>query len=78
MEQTIPPAECSIISFEREWTETARETFCAFLNSHGGRVYFGVSEDASVLGVEEPNDSEKSQLHTQIRDASFSRRVFSN
>ena len=56
MEQTIPPAECSIISFEREWTETARETFCAFLNSHGGRVYFGVSEDASVLGVEEPNE----------------------
>lgn len=55
MEQTIPPAECSIISFEREWTETARETFCAFLNSHGGRIYFGVGEDASVLGVEEPD-----------------------
>lgn len=56
MEQTIPPAECSIISFEREWTETARETFCAFLNSHGGRIYFGVGEDASVLGVEEPDE----------------------
>jgi len=38
MEQTIPPAESSIVEFKREWTETARETFCAFLNSHGGRV----------------------------------------
>ena len=59
MEQIIPPAECSIISFEREWTENARETFCAFLNSHGGSVYFGVGEDASVLGVAEPDEIER-------------------
>lgn len=56
MEQKIPPAECSIISFQKEWTETARETFCAFLNSHGGRVYFGVSDDASVVGIDKPEE----------------------
>lgn len=56
MEQKIPPAQCSIISFQKEWTETARETFCAFLNSHGGRVYFGVSDDASVVGIDKPEE----------------------
>lgn len=56
MEQTIPPAESSIVEFKREWTETVRETFCAFLNSHGGRVYFGVSDDASVVGIDKPDE----------------------
>ncbi len=55
MEQTIPPAESSIVEFKREWTETARETFCAFLNSHGGRVYFGVSDDSSIDGIDKPD-----------------------
>ena len=56
MEQTIPPAESSIVEFKREWTETARETFCAFLNSHGGRVYFGVSDDSSIVGIDKPDE----------------------
>ena len=56
MEPTIPPAESSIVEFKREWTETVRETFCAFLNSHGGRVYFGVSDDASVVGIDKPDE----------------------
>lgn len=62
MEQTIPPAESSIVEFKREWTETARETFCAFLNSHGGRVYFGVSDDSSIVGIDKPDEISRTVL----------------
>lgn len=56
MAPTIPPAESSVVEFKREWTETVRETFCSFLNSHGGRVYFGVSDDEIVVGIDKTDE----------------------
>lgn len=51
----IPPAEDIITEFKREWSETAKGTFCSFLNTSGGRVFFGVADDGKVVGVDDPD-----------------------
>ena len=44
------------------------ETFCAFLNTHGGEVYFGVADDGRVVGVRSPEDVVRS-VHSVMRSA---------
>ena len=44
------------------------ETFCAFLNTHGGEVYFGVADDGRVVGVRSPEDVVRS-VHAVIKSS---------
>ena len=64
----IPPAAGIITEFREGWTESAMETFCAFLNTHGGEVYFGVADDGRVVGVRSPEDVVRS-VHSVMRSA---------
>lgn len=63
-----PPAAGIITEFRESWTESAKETFCAFLNTHGGEVYFGVADDGRVVGVRRPEDVVRS-VHAVMRSA---------
>ncbi len=58
--ETIPPAEGFMVEFKQSWTETAKESFCAFANSAGGHVYFGITDDGKVAGVEKPDEIARS------------------
>ena len=49
----IPKKEGQIVAFEVAWSEDVKSTLCAFLNTQGGRIYFGVREDGSVVGVDD-------------------------
>lgn len=53
---SIPSVEGFVVEFKQEWTETAKASFCAFANSAGGDVYFGVTDDGDVVGVEDPDE----------------------
>lgn len=64
----IPPAAGIITEFREGWTESAMETFCAFLNTHGGEVYFGVADDGRVVGVRSPEDVVRS-VHAVIQSS---------
>ena len=58
----IPSAEGPQIEFKPEWTETAKECFCAFLNTSGGKVFFGVDNEGQVVGIDNPDLVERSIL----------------
>ena len=58
----IPPAEGIVTEFKEAWSETAKESFCAFLNTYGGQVYFGVADDGSVVGVSNPDQVVRSAV----------------
>lgn len=49
----IPKQEGQIVAFEVAWSEDVKSTLCAFLNTQGGRIYFGVREDGFVVGVDD-------------------------
>lgn len=59
----IPPAESQLIEFKQEWTDNVKKTFCAFLNTHGGTVYFGLNDDGKVVGIEKPDELER-KIHS--------------
>ena len=58
----IPGAESVLAEFEQAWTETVKETFCAFVNTSGGTVYIGVADDGKIVGVEKPDEVMRSVL----------------
>lgn len=49
----IPPAEDCLATFEKDVSETAAQTVCAFLNTGGGRIFFGVTKEGAVVGRRE-------------------------
>ena len=49
----IPKKEGQIVAFEVAWSEDVKSTLCAFLNTQGGRIYFGVRDDGFVVGVDD-------------------------
>ena len=51
--------------FKREWTESAKKTICAFANSYGGTIYFGVRDDGLPEGIP---DEETDRLIRTITD----------
>ena len=51
--------------FKREWTESAKKTICAFANSYGGTIYFGVRDDVLPEGIP---DEETDRLIRTITD----------
>ena len=51
-ESSIAPAQDCLTAFEKDLSETAAQTVCAFLNTGGGRIFFGVTKEGVVVGVE--------------------------
>lgn len=48
---TLPIHESINTEFKADWSDTAKKTFCAFLNGRGGTVYFGILDDGTPVGV---------------------------
>lgn len=56
----IPAAEGPTVEFKLAWSDTAKESFDAFLNTSGGQVFFGVTDDGDVVGVDNADLVERS------------------
>ena len=64
----IPPAEDCLTAFEEDASETTAQTVCAILNTGGGRIFFGVTEEGAVAGIENPDRVTESVLEQINRD----------
>lgn len=60
--------ENDITEFKREYTEEIRKTVIAFANTNGGKIYIGIEDDGTVVGVEQ-SDRIMLQASNSIRDA---------
>jgi len=60
--------EGKMIEFKREVTEDIRKTVIAFANTDGGRIFAGVEDDGSVVGVHDPN-GDILRITNTIRDS---------
>ena len=54
--------------FKREYLDDIKYAVIAFANSDGGKLYIGINDDGSVLGVENTDDT-MLRLTNMIRDA---------
>ena len=54
---------------KREYNIKARNTMLAFLNTDGGTLYIGVSNDGTVNGIEGDLDLEAGRITTSFRDS---------
>ncbi len=59
---TLPVNESVLVEFKAQWSDTAKEACCAFANTSGGVIYFGVADDGEVVGVSHPDEIERSVL----------------
>jgi len=57
------------IEFKREYNEKVNNTMLAFLNTEGGILYLGLSDDGSVYGIEGNIDLEARRVTTSFRDS---------
>lgn len=48
----FPKYEDEKTEFKIQWSDTAKKTLCAFLNSNGGTIYFGIDNHGNVIGVD--------------------------
>lgn len=60
--------ESSNSEFKREYSSNIKKEVVAFLNSQGGKLYLGVSDDGSVTGLDDP-DSTCLQLVNMIQNS---------
>ena len=44
------------IEYKREFTENIKQTVVAFANTSGGKIYIGINDDLSVLGINNTDD----------------------
>jgi len=44
------------VEFKREYIEDIKKTIIAFANSAGGKIFIGVNDDKSIIGVKNPDD----------------------
>ena len=61
--------ENTTVEFKREYNEKVNNTMLAFLNTEGGELYLGLSNDNSVYGIEENIDLEARRVITSFRDS---------
>jgi predicted HTH transcriptional regulator len=61
--------ENTTVEFKREYNEKVNNTMLAFLNTDGGTLYLGLSDDGSVYGIEGNIDLEARKVTTSFRDA---------
>jgi predicted HTH transcriptional regulator len=43
--------EMQTLEYKRDYNQKAQNTMLAFLNTYGGMLYIGVSDDGAVYGV---------------------------
>ncbi len=56
------------VEYKREYSESIKKTVIAFANTDGGKIYLGVDNDMSILGVDNP-DVTMLKLTNAIRDS---------
>ncbi|MCL2380100.1 MAG: putative DNA binding domain-containing protein [Treponema sp.] len=61
--------ESTTIEFKREYNEKVTHTMLAFLNTEGGELYLGLSDDGAVYGVAGDIDLEARRVTTSFRDS---------
>jgi ATP-dependent DNA helicase RecG len=61
--------ETQNVEFKREYNDKVNKTLLAFLNTEGGTLYLGVSDDGSVYGLEGDVDECYRRTVTSFRDA---------
>jgi ATP-dependent DNA helicase RecG len=45
-------SESLVVEYKREYVEDIKKTVVAFANTNGGKIYIGVDDDGTVLGIE--------------------------
>lgn len=55
-EAFVAPVRGVVAEWEKAWREASVITIGAFLNSSGGDLYVGVTEDGKVVGVKKPDE----------------------
>ena len=48
----FPQQQGLCVAFEAQWSDEATSALCAFLNTQGGRIYFGISDDGNIVGID--------------------------
>jgi len=57
------------VEFKREYNEKVNNTMLAFLNTEGGTLYLGLSDDGTVYGVKGDIDLETRKIVSSFRDS---------
>lgn len=60
--------ETSRLEWKREYTEDVKKELVAFANTEGGELIIGITDDGTVVGVDNP-DLVSAQVTNMIRDA---------
>lgn len=55
----LPQQEGPTVEFKVQWSDTVKSTLCSFLNTRGGQIFFGVTDDGKVKGVEDVDKLER-------------------
>jgi ATP-dependent DNA helicase RecG len=61
--------ENTTVEFKREYNEKVNNTMLAFLNTDGGTLYLGLSDDGTVYGIGDHVDSELRKVTGSFRDS---------
>lgn len=61
--------ENTIVEFKREYNEKINNTLLAFLNTEGGTLYLGLSDDGAVYGIVENIELAARRVTTSFRDS---------
>lgn len=62
----LPKYEDETNEFKIQWSDTAKKTLCAFLNTRGGTIWFGIDNRGSAVGVENHDSIANSVANTLI------------
>lgn len=54
--------EKQTLEYKREYNQKAQNTMLAFLNTDGGTLYIGISDDGSVYGLSDNIDEETRRI----------------
>lgn len=60
--------ESKKIELKREYTEDIRKTVTAFANTDGGKIYIGIQDNGSVVGISQKDDL-MTRVSNMIRDS---------
>ena len=55
----LPQREGLTVEFKVKWSDTAKSTLCSFLNTQGGRIYFGISDDGKIVGIDNADELQR-------------------
>jgi len=61
--------EMQTLEYKREYNQKAQNTMLAFLNTDGGTLYIGISDDGAVYGISGNIDAEARSIANSFRDS---------